>query len=104
MASRKVGSVIAALKSALKMADFPKFKLYIFGSYARGDARQDSDLDICIVSDAFKREKGKYEKEAVFVAYHVDPRIHLVLTYPEKFQKDELSPLYSRIRREAKAA
>ena len=26
-------------------------KIYLFGSFARGDARPDSDVDLCIVSD-----------------------------------------------------
>lgn len=30
--------------------------VYLFGSYARGDARPDSDVDLCIVADGAERQ------------------------------------------------
>ena len=30
--------------------------VYLFGSHARGDARQDSDVDLCIVADGAERQ------------------------------------------------
>lgn len=106
MVAKSIKVVIEKFKEALEKADFPKTKIYLFGSYARGDARSGSDIDICLVSQAFKskKEKEKYETDAVVIAYQIDPRIQIILTYPEKFKKDQLSPLFSRIRKEAKAA
>ena len=104
MAPRSIKEVIKRFKKALDEAGFPKTKLYLFGSYARGDARPDSDIDICLVSPVFKTKKGKYEKEATVIAYHIDPRIQVLVTDPYKFRKDPLSPLYSRVRKEAIAA
>lgn len=35
--------------------DFPVQKLYLFGSYASGRLRQDSDVDLIIVSPKFRK-------------------------------------------------
>lgn len=104
MAQRTIKPVVRKFKEALKKGDFPKAQMYIFGSYARGDARSDSDIDICLVSPAFKQNKIKFKRLATFIAFQVDPRIQVVVTHPQKFWKDPLSPLFSRIRKEAKAA
>src|SRR3989442_13254736 len=34
----------------------PLREVYLFGSHARGDARPDSDVDLCIVADAAVRQ------------------------------------------------
>ena len=34
----------------------PLQAVYLFGSYARGDARPDSDVDLCIVADGAERQ------------------------------------------------
>ncbi len=34
----------------------PLRAVYLFGSYARGDARPDSDVDLCIVADGAARQ------------------------------------------------
>jgi predicted nucleotidyltransferase len=34
----------------------PLKEVYLFGSHARGDARPDSDVDLCIVSDGADRQ------------------------------------------------
>ena len=34
--------------------EFPLNEVYLFGSYARGNAREYSDIDLAIVSDKFE--------------------------------------------------
>lgn len=104
MASKSVRSVIQRFKSALEKSGFPKARVYLFGSYARGEARPDSDIDLCLVSPLFKYKKESYQREATFIAYQTDPRIQIVLADPKKFRKDPLSPLFSHIRHEVEAA
>lgn len=101
MAPKEIKRIIDRYKSSLAKAGLPRFKLYLFGSYARGEARRDSDIDVCLVSKSFARQKEKYRKLATIVAYEVDPRIQVVVSDPVHFKKDRLSPLFSRIRKEA---
>ncbi|MFH1874012.1 MAG: nucleotidyltransferase domain-containing protein [Pseudomonadota bacterium] len=104
MVAKSIGKIISKFQAELEKQAFPKVKIYLFGSYARGDARPDSDIDICLVARVFKKNKEKYEKQVVVIAYQIDPRLQIVLTDPYTFQKDNLSPLFSRVRKEAIAA
>ena len=47
-----------ALRQCLEAFDrvMPLQAVYLFGSYARGEARPDSDVDLCIVSEGAERQ------------------------------------------------
>ncbi|MGC8972905.1 MAG: nucleotidyltransferase domain-containing protein [Thermoproteus sp.] len=49
---------LAEIKRIATAAD-PSAEVYLFGSYARGDMRPDSDIDILIVSDLYGGELAK---------------------------------------------
>lgn len=104
MVPKKIKHIIDRFHRALKQAKFPAIRILIFGSYARGEARPDSDIDICLVSPSFKKDKEKYRKEATFIAFGIDPRIQVVVADPQELQKNQLSPLYSQIRKDSIAA
>lgn len=99
MVPKSIGNVIRKFKSALKSAEFPPFRIVVFGSYARGDARKDSDIDLCLVSRFFKGKEEKFRRKATLVAFDLDPRIQVVAATPERL-KDALSPLFSYVRKE----
>lgn len=103
MAPKEIRGVIKKFRSSLKKAGFPPCKVLVFGSYARGEARADSDIDLCLVSKSFERGREKFRKEATFVAFDVDPRIQVVVTDPARLKSDVLSPLLHRIRKEGRA-
>jgi len=46
----------------------PLQAVYLFGSYARGEARADSDVDLCIVADGAERqlEAARKFREAIW--------------------------------------
>lgn len=56
----------------------PLRAVYLFGSHARGDARPDSDVDLCIVADGAERqlEAARKFREAI---WDVWPRPALTL-------------------------
>jgi uncharacterized protein len=47
-----------AIRECLMAFDkvMPLRAVYLFGSHARGDARPDSDVDLCLVSDGAERQ------------------------------------------------
>ena len=51
-----VKKLLAELKSGLKQLYGDRLtRLYLYGSYARGDQREGSDLDVLVVLDDFER-------------------------------------------------
>ncbi len=51
-----VEKLLAELKKGLKQLYGDRLKgLYLYGSYARGDQREGSDLDVLVVLDDFER-------------------------------------------------
>lgn len=101
MAPKKIRGVIQKFREALHKSDFPKVRIFIFGSYARGEERPDSDIDICLVSNLFGPSREKYRKKAVLIAFEIDPRIQVVLALPSDIKKNSLSPLFSSIYKES---
>jgi len=57
--NQQIFSEIQALKRQL----LPNERLILFGSQARGDAREDSDWDLLVLLD---KEKKKYEDEDIY--------------------------------------
>ncbi|MFH1830978.1 MAG: nucleotidyltransferase domain-containing protein [Pseudomonadota bacterium] len=104
MAPKEIRGVIQKFKRALQDADFPSLRAVLFGSYARNEARPDSDIDICLISTAFKQHREQYRKKAVIIAFEIDPRIQVVLVDPHELKTNKLSPLWSHIRKESIAA
>ena len=63
------------LKRCLEAMDavLPPRQVILFGSHARGEARPDSDVDLCLVADGAERqlEAARQFREAI---WHVWPR------------------------------
>ncbi len=55
---KKVGKILAEL---LKQRGISIYKIVIFGSYAKGTQRENSDIDIIVVSRDF-RDKSIFER------------------------------------------
>jgi len=100
MATREIRKIVKKFTLALKREKFPSFRVMVFGSYARGEAGKDSDIDICLISKEFKRNRERYRRKATIIAYGIDPRIQVIAVDPSLIKSDHLSPLYSQIRKE----
>ena len=61
-------------------------KVYVFGSYAKGAAREDSDLDICVIKETTERPLNRSVKiHSLFNPY---PHAMDILVYtPEEFEE-----------------
>lgn len=73
-------------------------KAFLFGSYAKGKAKKDSDIDVCVISPSFSKD---YFAEMVRLRKYslkIDSRIEPVPFSPEDLN-DKYSTLAAEIRK-----
>ena len=64
----KIKRIINDYKLALKSLGITVQKTILFGSFARGNARKDSDIDLIIVSEDFKKMNLRQRLEVLGIA------------------------------------
>jgi predicted nucleotidyltransferase len=64
-------------------------KVYLFGSYARGTAVDDSDIDIAIVSDDFSGDRFADRRRVVPLRRKIDRRLEPIPYRPENFKEND---------------
>jgi uncharacterized protein len=72
----------------------------LFGSYARGEAHIDSDIDLLLPSEDFETLSWKQEDLVWSLTAQVDSRIEPVLCGERQWWTDEVSPLIDIARQE----
>ncbi len=70
---------------------------YLYGSYAKGTPRQDSDIDVCVVSSQFGKDTISEMVRLSKVAHKVDDFIEPYPMNPEEFN-EKYNPLAHEIR------
>lgn len=82
----------------LEKDDFPVSEAYIYGSYAKGNFRQNSDIDVCIVSEKYNLMDDKIVALLWNKTRQVDYRIEPYGFLTEDFQ-DACNPMASEIKK-----
>jgi len=62
-------------------------QIYLFGSYARGDWLNDSDLDLIVISNKFKNMSLEKRYRIVRSLLPTNISVELLLYTPEEFEK-----------------
>ena len=75
MVDPKVRDIILRFIEALNKKGIHVERALLFGSYASGNARAGSDLDVAIVSPDFGKDRFEEGKMLFQVAWRIDPRI-----------------------------
>ncbi|MDP2683443.1 MAG: nucleotidyltransferase domain-containing protein [bacterium] len=89
-------SIAKKYVQVVRESGVPVINAYLFGSYSKGNNHKDSDIDICIVSNAFSDD---YIKEAVklrSLAFNIDNRIEPI-PFTELDMQNKYSSLASEI-------
>ena len=103
----EIKKLLAELKQGLAKIYGSRLKaVYLFGSYARGDYHEGSDLDVMIVLDTYKRYWDELVRSAELASdlslkYNVT--ISRTIMTEEQWKKGDL-PLLSNVRAEGIAA
>jgi len=78
-------------------AGIPVEKLIIFGSYAKGNYKYHSDLDICVVSPQFGKNRFNERLKLSTIARKIDDMIEPHPYHPKDLQ-EKWDPLAEQIR------
>ncbi len=76
------------------------YKTYLFGSYARNQANENSDIDVLLVSDAFDTDDDVVLSKPWSPKYRQDYRIEPVAIGRKQFQSDTNSIILEVVRNE----
>lgn len=82
-------------------AGIPVEQGIIFGSYARGEAHRESDIDLLVVSPLFDEMKDNRMLDQLWrIGWRVDSRIEPFAVGVREFAENESSPILEIARRE----
>jgi predicted nucleotidyltransferase len=105
--TKNVKQLLAELKKGLTELYGQRLKaVYLFGSYARGDYDESSDLDIMIVLDAYKSywdELVRSSELASELSLNYDVTISRTIMTEDQWKKGDL-PVLRNVRAEGVAA
>lgn len=87
MGQETIIKTIQKFRRALESADIQVEKLILFGSYATGTAREDSDIDVVVISPSFA-DKGYWERIEILsdAIYEVFAPIEASAFTPEEWK------------------
>lgn len=93
------------VKSVIDLFAEKIYKIILYGSYARGDFHQDSDIDIMIILNCTKEEVLAYRKQINKLASRIglehDVMLSVLLRDNESFyQYQEILPFYQNVLKE----
>jgi len=87
----------------LKRQILPNEKVILFGSQARGDARQDSDWDLLVLLD---KKKKTLEDEDIYgfpfdkIGWNYGVAINTILYSTDEWKKRKITPFYKNVEAE----
>ncbi|MEK7657933.1 MAG: nucleotidyltransferase domain-containing protein [Patescibacteria group bacterium] len=85
--NKEIKEVAFNFSKAVEKQGIPIKKLIIFGSYAKGNARPESDIDICVVSPKFGKDSIKELQFLFKIRREIDSRIEPFSVSWEEYKK-----------------
>ena len=104
MADDAVVSIVKRFLAAVRSSGIPVELGVLFGSWARGAASSESDIDLMVVSPCFDAPRAHRDVAALWrLAARVDSRIEPLPCGSRQWREDQASPLLAVVRREGEA-
>jgi len=98
MVDPEIRDIILRFVETLNKKGIHVEKAVLFGSYASGNFRPSSDLDLAIVSPDFGKDKFEEGKMLLQMAWRVDPRIEPIPISSKSYENDTWIPLIYEIK------
>jgi len=104
MADASVVRAVQGYLAAVRRSGIQAEQGILFGSYARGDARPDSDVDVLIIAPEFDEPYDRQRIDRLWeLRVSTDSRIEPVAVGERQWREDRSSPLIEIARREGVA-
>ena len=96
--SKSIRNVALKFRKLLEEEGTPVEKLILFGSYARGKAGKESDIDLCIISSEFGKDSIEELQFLLRKTRKIDTRIEPIPVSPQEYREMD-SPLIVEIKK-----
>ena len=93
MAKKEIITLIRKFLKRLLQEGIPVEKAFLFGSFARGEENEESDIDVMLVSDVFDRNDDQVVGKTWRISRSINTRIEPYTVGKKRFLSDEFSPL-----------
>lgn len=98
MDKREAIKIVKKFAGALKKHGISADYLILYGSYAKGNARPDSDIDVAVVSKSFGKDRVEEGMTLFRISGAVDSRLEPVPISVKAYENDTWIPLIYEIR------
>ena len=98
MAKNQSIKIVRKFIKALKQEGITVDRVILYGSYARGKTRSDSDIDVAVISKNFGKDRVEEGMTLFRVAGKIDPRLEPIPISSESYQNDTWVPLIYEIK------
>jgi len=100
MSKAEVINIIREYLNVLKQEGIVIEKAFLYGSYARDEASESSDIDLLLVSSLFDTDDDYVLSKPWVYTTKVDHRIEPLAVGLKRFQTDNVSPILELVRQE----
>ena len=100
MSQSEALEIVRAYVRILIQAGIPISRAFLYGSFARGEAHEDSDIDVMLLSDSFDNADDLCLSKPLLYTTKVDHRIEPISIGSERYRTDDISPIIEIVRRE----
>ena len=100
MAKKEVITLIRKFLKRLFQEGIPIEKAFLYGSYARGEQDEDSDIDVMLVSEIYDENDDRTVGKTWRISMSIDTRIEPYTVGKQRFLTDSFSPLLQIVKEE----
>jgi predicted nucleotidyltransferase len=98
MAKDRSVRIVRKFIKALKQEGISVDRVILYGSYAKGKTRPDSDIDVAVISKNFGKDRVEEGMSLFRIAGKIDPRLEPIPISSHSYEKDTWVPLIYEIK------
>ncbi len=99
MVQKRLLNKLVRYRKALEAAKIPVHGMWLFGSRARGDHHEESDIDVCVVSSLLGKDVFTEGIRLDRIASRIDPLFEVIPCSIKDWKHNRVSPLLHEIRK-----